>query len=69
MDEDKSGTPEPIACPICQRPLRATSGHPLSALECEQCGPFSDFTGSAARRRAVGSDHQGHKRSGPEPTR
>jgi hypothetical protein len=58
MDAAKptSDSPEPIACPICHRPLRRTSGHLLSALECEQCGPFSDFTGSSMRTRAVGSN-------------
>ena len=54
-DDSKSGPPETITCPICQRPLRRTHGHLLAALECEQCGPFSDFDGSLARRRG-GSD-------------
>jgi hypothetical protein len=56
MDEDKPESPEAIPCPICHRPLRRTNGGPLSALECEQCGQFSDFKGSRARTRAVGSD-------------
>jgi hypothetical protein len=66
MEDDKSGLQEAIACPICQRPLRRTNGHLLSALECEQCGPFSDFTGGSTRSRGTGSN-QGRGGSGSEP--
>jgi hypothetical protein len=38
MDDDKSRSPEALACPICRRPLRRTHGFMLTALECERCG-------------------------------
>src|SRR5437588_6905466 len=34
---------EPVACPICSRPLRWTPDRWLSAFECDRCGQFSDF--------------------------
>ena len=43
MDDESSTAPDALACPICQRPLKRTSHRLLSAFECEQCGPFSDF--------------------------
>jgi hypothetical protein len=49
MPEESPTTPEPLACPICQRPLRRTADRMLSALECEQCGPFTDFNRASAR--------------------
>jgi hypothetical protein len=55
MDDDKSRSPESLACPICRRPLRRTHGFMLTALECERCGPFSDFDGSSVRARGTGS--------------
>jgi hypothetical protein len=54
MPENESTTPESLACPICQRPLRRTSDRMLSALECEQCGSFSDFNRGSARGRTGG---------------
>jgi hypothetical protein len=55
MEDAKTTSPESLACPICQRPLRRINVSMLSALECEQCGPFSDFEGSSARSRGTGS--------------
>jgi hypothetical protein len=49
---DDSKPSEPLACPICQRPLRRTGDRLFSALECEQCGPFTDFDGVASRSMA-----------------
>jgi len=40
---------DPVACPICGRPLKSTSDHWLPALECERCGRFSDFGGESLR--------------------
>lgn len=49
MPEDRQKMQEQLPCPICQRPLRRTADRLLSALECEQCGPFTDFSGGSAR--------------------
>ncbi len=38
---------EPIACPICGRPMKWTPDQLLAAFECEHCGQFSDFGGAA----------------------
>ena len=53
MDES-SKAPNALACPICQRPLKRTSHRLLSAFECEQCGPFSDFYAGSARHGGRG---------------
>ena len=68
MEEDKSRSPESLACPICRRPLRRTNGSMLSALECDRCGPFSDFEGSSVRARGIGSV-RGPGHPGSDPTR
>jgi len=57
MVDNPSPSPEPLACPICRRPLRRTSKRLLSALECDQCGPFSDFTDISPHGRTPGSGH------------
>jgi len=38
---------ELVACPICRRTLKWTADRWLDAFECEQCGQFTDFGGSA----------------------
>jgi endogenous inhibitor of DNA gyrase (YacG/DUF329 family) len=38
---------EPVACPICGRPLKWVPDRWLAAFECEHCGQFSDFGGAA----------------------
>ena len=37
-------SPEPIACPICRRPLDRMPHRWFAEFDCEKCGPFSDFT-------------------------
>jgi len=37
---------EPIACPICGRPLKWVPDRWLAAFECGHCGQFSDFGGA-----------------------
>ena len=48
MPEEHQKTQEQLPCPICQRPLKRTADRLLSALECERCGPFTDFSGGSA---------------------
>jgi hypothetical protein len=67
MGDDKSRSPESLAGPICRLPLRRTNSSMLSALECDRCGPFSDFEGSSARARGTGSV-RGPGEPGSDPT-
>jgi hypothetical protein len=64
VPEDPSHPPESLACPICHGPLRRTGERLLSALECEHCGPFTDFDGAASR--SMSSD-SGPDDSGSDP--
>lgn len=58
--------PEDLACPIGQRPLERTFDRLLSDLECEQCGPFSDFNAGSSRPGGPGPDRgPGGPGSGP----
>lgn len=67
-EKDKPTPTEALACPICRRPLRRTSHRLLTALECEQCGPFSDFehgsTRAFAPNRELGPDDPGSDPTG-----
>ena len=38
---------EPVACPICGRPLNWMPDRRLAEFDCGTCGPFSDFGGAA----------------------
>ena len=66
MDDESSRAPDALACPICQRPLKRTSHRLLSAFECKQCGPFSDFNAASSRQGGRGPD-RGPGDSGSEP--
>lgn len=66
MDDDPAKGKDAIECPICRRPLRRTSDRLLSAFECEQCGPFSDFGAGGGRQGGNGPD-RGPDDSGSEP--
>jgi hypothetical protein len=65
VESDQPIQQESIACPICQRPLRRTLDPLISAFECEQCGPFSDFSGMSSRIGGSGSN-QGPGGSGSD---
>jgi hypothetical protein len=47
MPHECAPPPEPVACPICGRPLKWTADRWLAAFECDQCGQFSDFGGAS----------------------
>ncbi len=51
MDGDSAKAADAVTCPICSRLLKRTSDRLLSAFECEQCGPFSDFNAGGSRGR------------------
>jgi hypothetical protein len=47
MPHENAPPSEPIACPICGRPLKWTADRWLAAFECDYCGQFSDFGGTS----------------------
>lgn len=47
MPHESAPPSKPVACPICGRRLKWTPDRWLAAFECERCGGFSDFGGTA----------------------
>lgn len=47
---------EPVACPICGRPLKWTADQWLAVFECDRCGRFLDF-GDASLSPAQSRHH------------
>jgi len=47
MTHETEPRSEPVACPICGRPLKWVADRWLAAFECEQCGQFTDFGGAS----------------------
>lgn len=65
MPENRATSPEDLPCPICKRPLKRTADRMMSAFECVQCGPFTDFNRVSARTL---SGEPGPEEPGSDPT-
>jgi tRNA(Ile2) C34 agmatinyltransferase TiaS len=68
--DDKSTGAEPVACPICRRPLKSAGDQWLAAFECERCGEFPDFRRAFDETSARGLRTRAarpRRKTGPDP--
>ena len=68
MQRDSPAQSEPVACPICGRPLRRTADRWLSVFECDRCGQFSDFGDASLSPAQSRRSSQLHRQSKPIPS-